>query len=173
MLSACDSEMAAPAGSAHPVGCGGHENGPGTALYESVPEAGQGMVAKHRKSTYRGGLTGDWLKVKCLRTHEFVVGGWIPAPGSSRRIRALLLGEFMDGALHYVGKVDTGFDAKTPRDIGDALEIRTDPPFMERVPDLMPSSARIPGCCAARSSAGLRCFESLEMAAATACPATC
>ena len=36
----------------------------------------------------------------------------------------------MDGALHYVGKVDTGFDAKTPRDIGDALEIRADPPFM-------------------------------------------
>ncbi len=113
-----------------------HVDGCGKAFYESVREAGlEGMVAKRRRSVYQGGLTGDWRKVKCLRTHGFVVGGWIPAPGSSRRVAALLLGEFMDGALHYVGKVDTGFDAKTRHDIGDALEMRADSPFEESVPE--------------------------------------
>jgi ATP-dependent DNA ligase len=68
-------------------------------------------------------VTGDWLKVKCIRTHEFVVGGWIAAPESSRRITGLLLGEFVDGALRYVGKVDSGFDAKSLRAIGDASSV--------------------------------------------------
>ena len=123
-------------GSRDPVRYCDHVLGCGKAFYEMVREAGlEGMVAKRRRSAYRGGLTGDWLKVKCLRTHGFVVGGWIPAPGSSRRIAALLLGEFMGGALHYVGKVDTGFDAKTRHDIGDALEMRADSPFEESVPE--------------------------------------
>jgi bifunctional non-homologous end joining protein LigD len=92
-------------GSRDPVRFCDHVAGRGKAFYESVREAGlEGIVAKRHSSIYRGGLIGDWLKIKCLRTHQFVVGGWIPAPGSSRRIAALLLGEFMDGALHYVGK---------------------------------------------------------------------
>jgi ATP-dependent DNA ligase len=41
----------------------------------------------------------------------------------------------MGGALHYVGKVDTAFDAKTRHDIGDALEMRADSPFEENVPE--------------------------------------
>ncbi len=88
-------------GSSDPVRFCDHVAGCGKAFYEVVREAGlEGMVAKRRRSAYRGGLAGDWLKVKCLRTHGFVVGGWIPAPGSSRRVAALLLGEFTDGALH-------------------------------------------------------------------------
>jgi len=123
-------------GSRDPVRYCDHVLGSGKAFYEMVREADlEGMVAKRRRSAYRGGLSGDWLKVKCLRTHGFVVGGWIPASGSSCRIAALLLGEFMDGALHYVGKVDTGFDAKTRRDIGDALEMRADSPFEGSVPE--------------------------------------
>ncbi len=33
------------------------------------------------------------------------------------------------------GKVDTGFDTKTRRDIGDTLEMRADSPFEESVPE--------------------------------------
>jgi hypothetical protein len=40
----------------------------------------------------------------------------------------------MDGALHYVGAVDTGFDAKTRQDIGD-VAMRADSPFEESVPE--------------------------------------
>ena len=123
-------------GSRDPVRYCDHVLGSGKAFYEMVREAGlEGMVAKRRRSAYRGGVTGDWLKVKCLRTHEFVVGGWILAHGNASRIAALLLGEFMDGTLHYVGKVDTGFDAKTRHDIGDVLEMRADSPFEESVPE--------------------------------------
>lgn len=83
-----------------------HVDGFGKGFYEVVREAGlEGMVAKRRRSLYRGGVTGDWLKVKCIRTHQFVVGGWIPGSGRCRAIEALLLGEFINGALRYVGKV--------------------------------------------------------------------
>jgi bifunctional non-homologous end joining protein LigD len=115
-------------------------DGFGKAFYELVRGAGlEGMVAKRRRSVYAGGVTGEWLKVKCIRTHEFVVGGWIAAPGSSRRIAGLLLGEFVDGALRYVGKVDSGFDAKSLRAIGDALEMQVASPFQETVcePDVV------------------------------------
>jgi bifunctional non-homologous end joining protein LigD len=111
-------------------------DGFGKAFYELVRGSGlEGMVAKRRRSVYRGGVTGDWLKVKCIRTHHFVVGGWITGSGRCRAIKALLLGEFVGGALHYVGKVDSGFDVKSLRAIGDALKMQSGSPFQEVLPE--------------------------------------
>jgi bifunctional non-homologous end joining protein LigD len=48
-----------------------HIIGKGCAFFEAVREAGlEGMVAKRRRSQYLGTLTDDWLKVKCMRTHD-------------------------------------------------------------------------------------------------------
>jgi ATP-dependent DNA ligase len=87
------------------------------------------------RGSRRAGATGDWLKVKCIRTNHFVVGGWILGSGRCRAIKALLLGEFVDGALRYVGKVHSGFDAKSLRAIGDALKMQVGSPFYETVPE--------------------------------------
>ena len=55
-----------------------HIVGMGKAFFEAVSEAGlEGMVAKRRGSAYAGVLNDDWLKIKCLRVHDFVIGGWI------------------------------------------------------------------------------------------------
>jgi hypothetical protein len=55
-------------------------NGYGRSFFEQVRKAGlEGMVAKRRQSPYIGGPTTYWLKIKCLRTHDFVVSGWRPA----------------------------------------------------------------------------------------------
>jgi bifunctional non-homologous end joining protein LigD len=76
-----------------------HIIGHGKAFFETVKEAGlEGMVAKRRQSLYHGRLTDDWRKVKCVRLHHFVVGGW------ERDFTSVLIGEHVDGRLRYLGK---------------------------------------------------------------------
>lgn len=78
--------------------------GDGCAFFEAVRQAGlEGMVAKRRSSQYVGTLTADWLKVKCVRTYDFVIGGWLA--DSAGAFNSLLLGEFIDGDLRYLGRV--------------------------------------------------------------------
>ena len=62
----------------------------GKAFFDAVRQAGlEGMVAKRRDSIYTGVLSEDWLKIKCLPVHDFVIGGWISDDNS--QIGALLL----------------------------------------------------------------------------------
>jgi len=55
----------------------------------------------------------EWLKVKVHQEDEFVICGYTKPAGSRQYFGALLLGAYEDGRVHYVGKVGTGFDAKT------------------------------------------------------------
>jgi bifunctional non-homologous end joining protein LigD len=96
LLKACD-----------PVRYCDHVVGAGSAFFDAVRQAGlEGMVAKRRRSQYLGTLTEDWLKVKCLRTHDFVIGGSVPDGNGAFKV--LLLGEFVDGELRYVGQIQAG-----------------------------------------------------------------
>ncbi|MGH8713152.1 MAG: DNA ligase D [Casimicrobiaceae bacterium] len=94
----------------------------------------EGAVAKRADSTYRDGVrTRDWLKVKCARRQEMVIGGFTDPQGSRSGFGALLLGVYEDGKLRYAGKVGTGFDDKTLiklRPILRKLEQR-EPPFVD------------------------------------------
>ncbi len=71
----------------------------------------EGVVAKRLRSPYQPGRRSrDWVKVKLARTQEVLVVGWTPGQGRRRdRIGALLMGVPRQGALHYAGKVGTGF----------------------------------------------------------------
>src|SRR6516165_6635037 len=89
------------------------------------------MVAKRRLSKYSGALTDDWLKVKCLRTHDFIVGGWIP--DGERLFGALLLGELIDGELRYVGQVGSPADTRVMRAIARMLQPRAKSPFSDMI----------------------------------------
>ncbi|MGB7481209.1 MAG: DNA ligase D [Burkholderiaceae bacterium] len=74
----------------------------------------EGIVAKRADAPYTGGRSQGWLKVKCLRRQEFVIGGYTDPAGSREQFGALLLGVHGDdGRLRYVGKVGTGFDRDT------------------------------------------------------------
>jgi bifunctional non-homologous end joining protein LigD len=51
-----------------------HVVGMGKTFFEAVRDAGlEGIVAKRRGSQYV--LNDDWLKNKCMRVHDFVIGG--------------------------------------------------------------------------------------------------
>jgi bifunctional non-homologous end joining protein LigD len=83
----------------------------------------EGIVAKRRDSIYRpGARTSDWVKLKIVKSQEVVIGGWTEGEGGrAGSLGALLLGVNEDDALRYVGKVGTGFDARSRRELLAAL----------------------------------------------------
>jgi DNA ligase D-like protein (predicted ligase) len=70
----------------------------------------EGVIAKRAAAPYAGGRSRDWLKFKCVRDQEFVVGGWTEPKGSRTGFGALLLGYYAKDAFVYAGRVGTGFD---------------------------------------------------------------
>jgi bifunctional non-homologous end joining protein LigD len=115
-----------------PVRYTDHVIGVGREFFDVVKQAGlEGMVTKRRLSKYSGALTDDWLKVKCLRTHDFIVGGWIP--DGDRPFGVLLLGELIDGQLRYVGQVGSPSDTRVMRAIARMLKPRARSPFNDAI----------------------------------------
>ena len=73
----------------------------------------EGLVAKRIDSSYTRDRSADWLKVKCHREQEFVVGGAAFLPGrGTGTFSSLLVGVKSGKGLKYVGRVGGGFDAK-------------------------------------------------------------
>ena len=68
-------------------------------------------MSKRADSLYRSGRGKDWLKIKCLKGEEFVIGGYSRSSVKGKPFSSLLLGTFEDGKLIYSGKVGTGFDS--------------------------------------------------------------
>lgn len=111
---------------------------PAELLQRACEQGWEGLVAKRLDSTYRGGRSPDWQKLKCSASQELVVGGWTDPTGSRHGFGALLMGYYdQTGGLRYAGKVGTGFNERTLREIHDALsELAVDEsPFAERVPE--------------------------------------
>jgi DNA ligase D-like protein (predicted ligase) len=100
-----------------------HRNTEGEAYYRHACERGwEGVIAKRADSTYRSGRSTDWLKFKCVREQEFVVGGFTDPQRSRVGLGAVLVGYYQQGKLRYAGKVGTGFDQRTLNLLGDKLE---------------------------------------------------
>jgi bifunctional non-homologous end joining protein LigD len=83
----------------------------GEAFFRACSEARlEGIIAKRIASRYVAGRSRDWLKIKCERRQEFVIGGYTTPQGTRAHFGALHLGLYEDGRLVYVSKVGTGFD---------------------------------------------------------------
>ena len=110
----------------------------GEALYEEACRRGwEGLIAKRLDSRYSGVRSRDWLKLKCAAEQELVVGGYTEPKGSREELGALLVGHFEGPRLRYAGKVGTGFDRETLRDLAARLRPlrRATSPFAdERIP---------------------------------------
>jgi DNA ligase D-like protein (predicted ligase) len=87
-----------------------HRKGAGEEAFRAACERGdEGVIAKRAAAPYAGGRSGDWLKFKCVRDQEFVIGGWTEPKGSRSGFGALLIGYYDGDTLVYAGKVGTGF----------------------------------------------------------------
>lgn len=83
----------------------------GLTAYEGAKEKGwEGIIAKDESSSYEPGRRSrSWLKVKCRKESEFVIGGYTKPEGHRAHFGALLVGLYDGRALRYTGKVGTGY----------------------------------------------------------------
>ena len=90
-------------------------------LYSRASEMGlEGIVSKRADAPYRSGRSQQWFKVKSWRRERFAVVGYVPE--GSHGLLKLRLARQEGGTLVYVGRVGTGWDRKTAREIRRALE---------------------------------------------------
>jgi bifunctional non-homologous end joining protein LigD len=83
----------------------------------------EGIIGKRRDSGYLSGRSSTWIKLKCRRRQEFVIGGYSEPSGSRAAFGALLLGVYDGkGKLQYAGRVGTGFDAALLRSVKKELD---------------------------------------------------
>jgi bifunctional non-homologous end joining protein LigD len=95
-----------------------HVVGSGQAFFENACRMRlEGIVSKRRDAPYESRRGGSWLKVKCLRRQEVVIGGWTEPSGARTGLGALLVGVQEGGGLAYVGKVGTGYTEKVLKDL--------------------------------------------------------
>jgi bifunctional non-homologous end joining protein LigD len=95
----------------------------GEALHEKACASGlEGIISKRKDQPYRSGRTRDWLKIKCFKSQEFVIGGFTDPAGSRSYLGALLIGVYENGRLNYSGKVGTGFNQKSLSDLRARLD---------------------------------------------------
>lgn len=108
----------------------------GEKYHEEACEKGwEGVIAKDFNSKYAHSRSKKWLKFKCVKRQELVIGGFTEPEGSRKGFGALLVGFYDNGDLRYAGKIGTGYDEKTLvelRNRMDKLE-RKSPPFEEDV----------------------------------------
>ncbi len=109
----------------------------GVELFEACLERGlEGVVAKHQQSLYVPGQRSPfWLKVKAVKSDDFVVIGWT----GDKPFDALVVGYHEDGRLLPCGTVGGGYDDEATRALREAVvTLATDesplapPPIMMR-----------------------------------------
>ncbi|HEY0760490.1 MAG TPA: DNA ligase D [Acidisarcina sp.] len=97
--------------------------GRGAEMFAEACRVGaEGVVSKLATSTYTSGRVASWVKAKCVRQQEFVIGGFTLPSNGSNGVGALLLGFYEDGKLVYAGRSGTGFTQKTAAMLRARLE---------------------------------------------------
>lgn len=118
---------------AHPhLGYSEHRRGSAETLWRTLCRAGhEGVISKRADAPYESRRTRTWLKCKCVRAQEFVVGGFSAPRGSRTGFGSLLVGTFgRDRRLGYAGRIGAGFDERSLEDLHArlrALEQRSCP----------------------------------------------
>ena len=130
----CLARILPPAGV---IQAGGHIEEQGEAFFEAASELGlEGIIAKRAESGYTGKRSPDWVKIKCQRRQEFVIGGYTDPKGSGRHFGALHVGVYDQGLLRHVTRVGGGFDGAMQDQIWKQLQplARADSPFGDTGP---------------------------------------
>jgi len=136
--------LATPRTRATPLAFSTHVVGHGAQVFAAATRHGlEGIVSKRIASAYTSSRSRDWLKIKHAHSDEFIVVGYTAPKGSRSGFGSLLLAHVDDdGALHYVGRVGSGFDDARLEALTKRLEaLRRDAPVVE-LPAHVPFSAR-------------------------------
>ena len=114
-----------------------HIAGGGPDLFARACAAGgEGIVSKRADARYRDGRSSAWVKVKCTRRQEFVVGGYSPSDKRGRPFASLLVGEHGPDGLRYRGRVGSGFGSDDFDMLMGAMRSRKTSPFVDVPADI-------------------------------------
>jgi len=91
----------------------------------------EGIVGKKADSVYSGTRNGDWIKLKCEKRQEFVIGGYSLSNKKTRGVSSLLLGVYEGEELVYAGRAGTGISETDMKVLEEKFMnlMRADPPF--------------------------------------------
>ncbi len=118
-----------------------HVRDNGQESFEAACSLGmEGIVGKRADSVYSGTRNGDWIKLKCDKRQEFVIGGYTLSDKKSSGVSSILLGVYegnegkqseisnegdKDGyagdKLTYVGRAGSGFGKSVVKDLEPRL----------------------------------------------------
>jgi bifunctional non-homologous end joining protein LigD len=125
------------AGRAGAIRMGDHVEADGEGFYrQACTFALEGIVCKRADLPYHSGRNKDWLKVKCLKRQEFAIVGFTDPEKSRVGFGALLLAVNDDkGELVFAGKVGTGFNDRTLRELRARMnKLEVDKPAFKSPP---------------------------------------
>lgn len=115
-----------------------HVEEKGIAFFEEVKKSNlEGIMAKKAENTYVTGVrTKDWLKIKHTHTREAIICGYTEPRKSRKHFGALILGEYKNKKLHYIGHTGTGFTDKKLKEMWNMMQKLVAPtsPFDKKVP---------------------------------------
>jgi len=109
-----------------------HVRGNGEAGFTAACAAGmEGIVGKKADSIYSGTRNGDWVKCKCERRQEFVIGGYVRTEKKTEGVSSLLLGVYEGDKLVFAGRAGTGLSEADSRRLEKQFEPlkQTESPF--------------------------------------------
>ncbi|HEX7128836.1 MAG TPA: DNA ligase D [Rhodanobacteraceae bacterium] len=114
----------------------GFIQGEGALAYRRACEAGlEGIISKAVEAPYAAGRGDAWRKLKCVDSDEFVVVGYTAGKGSRGALGALLLAEPSGDEWRYVGRVGTGLDEATLKQVHELLKPVHERPALVNPPD--------------------------------------
>ena len=111
----------------------------GIKFFETAKKMGlEGIIAKKNDSVYLPGLRSqEWLKIKANKRQEMVIGGYTINDDTAKQFSSLLVGVFEGKEFVYTGKVGTGFNDSTQKNILQKLKpLLIKKPAFTEIPDI-------------------------------------
>ena len=111
-----------------------HVEGSGQQFFDNACGADlEGIMSKRAGAPYRSGRGRSWLKIKCTKAQEFVIGGFAKSDVRGKPFSSLLLGTYKGDTLVYSGKVGTGFNTRDFNALSKRFKplVRKTSPFAE------------------------------------------
>jgi len=100
-----------------------HIRGKGKEFFQAACQSDlEGIVGKKADSVYSGIRNGDWIKLKCDKRQEFVIGGYTLSDKKTSGVSSLLLGIYEGEELVYAGRAGTGFTARSMKELEEKFQ---------------------------------------------------
>lgn len=100
-----------------------HVEGNGKESFQAACQSNmEGIIGKKADSAYSGTRNGDWIKLKCDKRQEFVIGGYTLTDKKTSGVSAVLLGIYEGAELVYAGRAGTGFTARTMKELEEEFQ---------------------------------------------------